>query len=70
MSFQSQLNHHFLMSLVKKSTDISTVLPSYKNYADLLTTYAFNHLQGQTEKMEFVKVPEQMNQEKYRLKNH
>ena len=31
---------------------------------------AFSHLQGQIEKMECVKVFEQIDQEKYRLKNH
>ena len=65
MSFHAKLNHHFLMSLVKKSTNISTNASLYKNYADLLTTYAFSHLKGQREKMECVKVFEQIDQEKF-----
>lgn len=64
-SLRSEQNQHFLMSLVKKSTGISTNAQLYKNYADLLTLYAFSHLQGETKKVECVKVLQQMDPEKY-----
>ena len=46
------------MSLVRKSRDISTNAPSYKNYVDLLNPHGFSHLQGEIKKMECVKVLE------------
>ena len=52
------------MSLVRKSTDISTNAPSYQNYADLLMPYAYSHLQDEIKMMECVEVLEQMDQEK------
>ena len=52
------------MSLERKSTDISANALSYQNYADLLTPYAYSHLQDEIKKMECVKVLDQMDQEK------
>ena len=56
----SERNHHFLMSLVRNSSEISTNGLSYQSYADLLTPYAINHLQGELKKMECVKVLQQI----------
>ena len=54
---------------VRKSNGISTNAVYYKNYSDLLTQYTFSRLQGEIEKMKCVEVLEQMDQEKYRLKD-